>query len=254
MKTRVDSAANGDKEVFVSAGMMSFVGSMTAMGFVIDDAGLTYVRDWFRFYCGWRGRRVVGFREPQDIAVKLIADSFSFQAVPDFADRPRVLDIGSANGWPGLAVRLCTAGSTLTLLDSRLGACEFMRALLAANPLAGTSVSEGRAEEVAKCAGSFASYDVAVTRAMAEPAIALELTSPFVKVGGVALLWLGPEQEERVIGAPKVVKIGMEIAGVYKYSLPSGLGRRVLAAYTKTSATQRGSIRPFSNILKNPLF
>jgi len=46
-----------------------------------------------------------------------------------------------------------------------------------------------RAEELVRLNDQRERYDVAVTRALANPAVAFELVLPFVKIGGKALFW-----------------------------------------------------------------
>ena len=240
-------------EVLVSRGMLQFAGSMNAMGFSIDRVGMEYVRSWFEFYYNWPGRRVVGFTEPEDIATKLLADSFSFQAVPGIAEVDNTMDVGSGNGWPGLAVRLCVPLSKLTLIDSRLGACQFLSGLLRASPLSGTSVQQSRAEDMARDKDFAESFGLVVSRAMAEPAVALELCAPLARIGGRVILWCGPGDASLQM-PPALPELGLSLLGLFKYSLPSGLGRRVLGVYDKTSGLKPGFPRRYSVIIKKPLF
>lgn len=241
-------------EVLVSRGMMAFVASMNAMGFSVGREGIAYIKAWFEFYYRWPGRRVVGFTEPEQIAAKLLADSFAFQAVGDMKRPLRAIDLGSGNGWPGLAVRLSVPESNVTLMDSRLGAYEFMTGLLEAAPLEGTSVILRRAEDSARDPALWESCGLVVSRAMASPAVALELCAPFASLDGRVILWLGPEQEETVVATQSIPEIGLSLSGLLNYSLPSGLGRRIIGVYGKTSHVKPGFPRRYSNITKKPLF
>lgn len=242
-----------EAEVLVSRGMMHFVGAMNAMGFSINRAGMEYVKSWFEFYYGWPGRRVVGFTEPENIAAKLLADSFSFQLVPGISEVDSAIDVGSGNGWPGLAIKLCVPNSSLTLMDSRLGACQFLTGLLRAWPLNGTRVQQGRAEDMALDKAFARDFDLVVSRAMAEPAIALELCAPFARVGGKVILWLGPGDASLGM-VSEVAELGLSLSGFFEYSLPSGLGRRFLGVYEKTTISKPGFPRRYPMIIKKPLF
>lgn len=244
----------GAMDAIVARGMDAFKAGMDSMGFYLDSRGTSYVKSWFEFYYKWPGRRVVGFTEPEDIAVKLIADSFSVQLIEGLSEVKSAVDLGSGNGWPGLAVKLCFPEARVALMDARQGACRFMAGLLMEAPLKGTSVLEVRAEEAARDPLLREGFGLVASRAMAAPAVALELCAPFAQVGGKVVLWLGPEQEETVARAPSLPEIGLNLAGVLDYSLPSGTGRRLLAVYEKTSGVAEGFPRRYSNISKKPLF
>ncbi len=243
-----------EREVLVSRGMLAFVGSVNAMGLTVTKIALEGVKEWLDFYYSWAGRRVVGFGEPELIAAKLLADSFSYEKVASLLGCERALDLGSGNGWPGLALRFGMPDCEVTLLDSREGACDFMRGFASQGALSGVHVIQARAEDIGGAPEFSEVYDAAVSRAMAMPSVALELASPFVKVGGTLVLWLGPEQEDIVAQVPSVNEVGMGLWDIVRYSLPSGLGRRILGVYRKVKSVDTGFPRRFSSIRKRPLF
>ena len=89
------------------------------------------VESWVRFFLTWRGRRVVGFDSPQDVGVKLLADSFAISYLQDDPTPENSLDVGSGNGWPGLSVKTLYDRARVSLLGFEKGACEFMDGYIA---------------------------------------------------------------------------------------------------------------------------
>jgi len=94
-----------------------------------------------------------------------------------------------------------------------------------------------RQSEELKDKGNFReSFDSAVSRAVSKIATVLELTAPYVKVGGKLLLYKGPGYNEELGQAVNAMKeLGVKLSEVRKYSI---LGKdRFLIIFEKTSPT-----------------
>lgn len=245
-----------DDRSFVDAGTLAFIEAAADMDLPCTARIVSQVESWLRFYGGWVGRRVVGFTGAADIAVKLIADSFAMvHAVP----RPEgtrglsVVDIGSGNGWPGLAARMLWDDADLTLLDSRLGACEFMEKYIAWASVEKTRVAPLRAEDAPKTPQFREQFDLVVSRAMARPGVALELSVLFGRPAGLLALWLGPDESEIVAKRKWIPEIGVSLTRAHAYELSGGKGRRLLAVYRREAAPMKGFPRNLSSIKAKPL-
>lgn len=234
-------------------GVKAFTDAMEKMGFPVSSGIQCGVRKWFEFSRDWEGRRVVGFADLRDVAVKLLADSFAFQLALDLERCDAAIDIGSGNGWPGLALKLSRAPLNLTLLDSRQGACQFMEGYVRFASLAGVTVVCQRGEEA--CSQSiFRERSALVTsRAMGDVAVVTEIASGFLGVGGAALLWLGPEQEERLLRRSEIRELGLRLETVKRYDLPERIGKRVLGVYRKVSPCSALFPRKVPAIKRRPL-
>lgn len=234
--------------------LCAFVKVSVLMGLPIDDDCLAGVAGWLDFYQSWEGRRVVGFVTPEDIATKLIADSFAV-AYLGLAPKPgsQILDLGSGNGWPGLAARFLWPASPTALLDSRLGACQFLEAYTQAVCLSGVCVLPLRAEEAGKLDEYVGAFDFVLTRAMAAPGVALELSVPFLAKGGHVVLWLGPEHEETLRSAGRIEELGLRRQDIAAYSLPQGRGSRFLGVFRREGNPKQGYPRALSSIKRKPL-
>jgi 16S rRNA (guanine527-N7)-methyltransferase len=242
---------------FVSSGVDAVSSALVEMGISAGREALELVEGWLRFYEGWAGRRVVGFGDVGDIAVKLIADSFAVEkalaGVSSQGEGLRAIDLGSGNGWPGLAVKALMSGLSLVLLDSRLGACRFLRKYLEEAGIPGVAVVPERAEKSAKNPEHAGKYHLVTTRAMARPGVSLELSAPYCAPQGKVALWLGPEYESKVEGKTEIPELGIRLACLYKYVLPGGRGRRSLAVYIRTGGFARGYPRSLSSMRAKPL-
>lgn len=252
-------ARPGLAEGFADSGVASFLDAMKAMDLPAGEETRRIVRAWFEFYATWPGRRVIGFTDAAQTAVKLVADSFALGLLPGGLSDPgdagvrQAIDLGSGNGWPGLAVRLMLEAAGVTFLDSRTGACDFMRRFVESAGVRGISIAEARAEEAASGANMKGRFDLAVTRAMASPGVSAELASGFVGEGGRIVLWLGPEQEDAVLARPSVPELGLALDATVKYELPGAMGRRTLASFRRVGRPLAGYPRRLSSIRAKPL-
>jgi 16S rRNA (guanine527-N7)-methyltransferase len=101
-----------------------------------------------------------------------------------------VVDVGSGGGSPGIPLALALPDRSFTLVEAERRKCEFLREWAPPN----ATVVWGRAEEQPAEV-----FGVALAKALAQPATAVEWVLPLVQVGGAAVLWLGPSADLGVV-------------------------------------------------------
>jgi 16S rRNA (guanine527-N7)-methyltransferase len=101
-----------------------------------------------------------------------------------------IVDVGSGGGSPGIPLAVALPDRTVTLVEAERRKCGFLEEWAPPN----VRVVWGRAEEQAAD-----SFGVGVAKALAQPATAVEWVLPLVRVGGAAVLWLGPTAELAVV-------------------------------------------------------
>lgn len=117
-----------------------------------------------------------------------------------------VVDVGSGGGIPGIPLAVSLPTRRVTLLDSNGRKCAFLERWAPRNVV----VVQGRAEEHETDA-----YGVVVAKALAPPPVAVEWCLPLVRVGGAAVLWVGPSLDlDRVDRV--VPRLGGKVAGLEK--------------------------------------
>lgn len=104
-----------------------------------------------------------------------------------------IVDVGSGGGAPGLPLAAALPDREVTLLESNGRKAAFLERVAAEFP--NVRVVRVRAEEHAPD-----TYGVAVAKALAPPAVAAELCLPLVRVGGAAVLYVGPSADADVVG------------------------------------------------------
>jgi 16S rRNA (guanine527-N7)-methyltransferase len=154
----------------------------------------------------------------------LVADALRAVAVVGGFEGP-IVDVGSGGGSPGIPLASALPEREVTLLEAERRKCDFLEQWAPPN----ARVVWGRAEEQ-----SVDTYGVALAKALAQPATAVEWCLPLVRPGGAVVLWLGPSADlaavahvaEQVGGAEPEERDGLVV--VRKLSpTPPGFPRRV---------------------------
>ncbi|HEY8627323.1 MAG TPA: RsmG family class I SAM-dependent methyltransferase [Gaiellaceae bacterium] len=128
---------------------------------------------------------MTSLRDPAEARRVLLEDSLLGADLVGSFEGP-IVDVGSGGGAPGIPLAHALPDREMTLLEAQGRKCAFLREHAPANAL----VIQGRAEEQ-----EVDVYGVAVAKALAPPPVAAEWCLPLVRVGGAAILWVGPSAE-----------------------------------------------------------
>ena len=119
--------------------------------------------------------------EPEAVAQLHLLDSAALTRFVDLSGKT-VVDVGTGAGFPGMPLRILKDDFDLTLLDSLGKRIAWLDEVCGTLGLKRVECVHARAEEFA--AGHRESYDLAVSRAVAQLNVLCELALPLVKVGG----------------------------------------------------------------------
>ena len=186
--------------------------------------------------------------EPDQVAKLHLLDSLSILAVKDLKGK-RVVDVGCGAGFPGVPVKIACPEAELTLLDSLGKRMNWLETILPQLGVEAKCVTARAEEAVTTCRES---YDVATSRAVARLNILLELTAPFVKVGGYVLAMKGTAALEELEEAKKAIKIlGLKLEEVREFPV-DGTAHTVIVL-KKIAPTPAKFPRRFAKIKQAPL-
>ena len=186
--------------------------------------------------------------EPTQVAKLHLLDSLCLLAAEDLAGK-QVIDVGCGAGFPGVPVKLACPEINLTLLDSLGKRMNWLEKTLGEMGVSATCVT-ARAEEAV--AESREQYDVAVSRAVARLNILLELTAPYVKVGGKVLAMKGQAAKEELAEAKNAIKrLGLQFERLAEFTV-DGASHPVIVL-KKVSPTPAQYPRRYAKIKQNPL-
>lgn len=185
--------------------------------------------------------------DPSDIRVKHFDDSLSI--IDYINEGSKVLDIGSGAGFPGIPLRI-EKNFDLTLIDSVNKKVKFMNEVIEKLELKNTRAIHTRAEDFAK--NERETYDLVISRAVANMSTLSELCIPFLKVGGLFIAMKGPKADEELEEAENALKVlGGEIIKLDRFDLDGN--ERVNIVVRKTHPTKIKYPRGKNLPKKNPL-
>ncbi|MBN2877352.1 MAG: 16S rRNA (guanine(527)-N(7))-methyltransferase RsmG [Bacilli bacterium] len=160
-----------------------------------------------------------------------------------------LLDVGAGAGFPSLPLKIVEDSLQVTIVDSLNKRIQFLQALVEKLKLDNVVLLHNRAEEL-DCLNQ---YDIVTSRAVARLNILIELTLPFVKVGGYFIAYKGSQYQEELDEALNGIKIlGGELERIESYDVDKD-ETHVLIIIRKVHLTKSIYPRVFGQIKKNPL-
>ena len=186
--------------------------------------------------------------EPDQVAKLHLLDSLSVLKTADLKGK-RLIDVGCGAGFPGVPVKIACPDAQVTLLDSLGKRMAWLEQILPELGVEAECVT-ARAEEFA--ARRRESYDFATSRAVARLNILLELTAPFVKVGGAVLAMKGSAAREELAEAKNAIaKLGLKLETVADFPV-DGTSHSVIVL-RKVKPTPPQYPRRYAKIKQSPL-
>jgi 16S rRNA (guanine527-N7)-methyltransferase len=173
------------------------------------------------------------------------------------ADNVRFIDIGSGGGLPGLILAIANPFWQVVLVEATGKKASFLsEAVLALNLQDRVLVLNRRCEELAQQIDYRQQFDYVTARAVGRLAIVMELTMPFLKVGGLALIQKSAAQcRQEVDAATRAASIlqSRHKRTVFFDSDVLGKERGVLV-FEQSKIMPSRYPRTWSKLVKAPLF
>ena len=190
---------------------------------------------------------LTGITDDKGVANLHLLDSLTVMASAPLAGKT-LIDVGCGAGFPGVPLAIAS-GAKVTLLDSLGKRMKWLEEVLPSLGISAECVT-ARAEEAVSTRRE--SYDYATSRAVARLNILLELTAPYVKVGGAVLAMKGALAKEELAEAQSAIKkLGLKLEEVREYPI-DGTNHAVIVL-RKVSPTPKQYPRRFAAIKKAPL-
>ena len=187
--------------------------------------------------------------EPRQVAKLHLLDSLTVLSVADLKNK-KLIDVGCGAGFPGVPLAIACPEAKITLLDSLGKRMHWLETILPQLGIENAECVTARAEEAVTLRRE--QYDFATSRAVARLNILLELTAPYVKVGGAVLAMKGSAAREELSECEGAIrKLGLKLEGIREFEI-DGASHPVIVL-RKISPTPRVYPRRFSKIKQNPL-
>ena len=186
--------------------------------------------------------------EETQVAKLHLLDSLTVLCCADLKGK-RLIDVGCGAGFPGVPLAIACPEAEITLLDSLGKRMAWLEEILPQLDIPAECVT-ARAEEAV--AQRRESYDFATSRAVARLNILLELTAPYVKVGGAVLAMKGAAAREELTEAGGAIKkLGLKLEQVREFPV-DGTSHAVIVL-RKIAPTPKQYPRRYAKIKQSPL-
>ena len=191
--------------------------------------------------------------DPAGIVEKHFLDSLALAQAADFQEKT-LIDIGTGAGFPGLPLKIAVPSLRLTLLDGHNKRVRFLEELARELSLQEVYPVHARGEEWIKTPGVRESYDYATSRAVARLNLLLEISLPYVRVGGSFLAMKTADSDGELEEATRAAPLlGAEVELCHDYLLPGTEIDRRIVVFRKFYQTEEVYPRRFAKMQKAPL-
>ena len=196
----------------------------------LSEKQLSQLERYHALLAEWNEKmNLTAITDDEGVAVKHFADSLTLFNYYDIPQNARVIDVGTGAGFPGLVLKIARPDIELTLLDSLQKRLTFLDAVLQELNL-DANLIHSRAEEGGQNMYFRESYDLAVSRAVAQLNVLSEYCLPYVRL-----------------------ILGGKVKSVQNFELPMDGGSRTLIEIEKVRPTPDRYPRPNGKIKAKPL-
>lgn len=235
----------------------SFRNDLKEFQIEINDGKLDQFSTYYELLTEWNSfMNLTAITKFDEVLKKHFVDSISLaKAFPDIKDKEYTLiDVGTGAGFPGIPLKIVFPKIKVVLLDSLNKRVSFLNEVIDQLQLSDTEALHGRAEDYAKKKEYRESFDICVSRAVANLSTLSEYCIPFVKPGGFFVSYKSEKITEEFENAVNAIKIlGGQYDRQVEFNLPGSDIYRNLFMIKKTGITPNRYPRKAGLPSKEPL-
>lgn len=224
-------------------------------GIELNEEQLYQFIKYYELLVEWNSfMNLTAITEFEDVCTKHFIDSISLCKAVDCTKEYHVIDIGTGAGFPGIPLKIVFPNLRITLLDSLGKRVNFLNTVITELGLQEIEAIHGRAEDFAKTGVLRETFDICVSRAVANLSILSEYCLPYVKVGGYFISYKSEKVTEEIQIAQNAIQIlGGEISDKKVFLLPNSDIYRNLLMIKKVQNTPKKYPRKAGLPSKEPL-
>ena len=228
--------------------------SCRKIGVELNQAQLKQFMTYKDMLVEWNEKmNLTAITDDREIILKHFVDCLALCSAADMSGK-KIIDVGTGAGFPGVPVKIACPDIDITLLDSLNKRITFLNELTKALELEKTDCVHMRAEDGGNDKGLRESFDMCISRAVANLAVLCEYCLPFVRVGGMFISMKGPDVSQEISEAEKAIKVlGGEISEIKKVSIAETDINHSLIIIKKIRSTPSKYPRKAGKVKKEPI-
>lgn len=226
-----------------------------SFGINLTDKQIEQFEKYYELLIEWnKVMNLTAITEFEEVMQKHFVDSLSIAGSMDMETCTTLIDVGTGAGFPGLPIKIVYPHIKVVLLDSLNKRIRFLNEVVDNLGLSGIEAVHGRAEDIAKKKEYRESFDLVVSRAVANMASLAEYCIPFVKEGGCFVPYKSGNIQEEIDKAKKAIFVlGGENKKIERFQLPGSDMDRSLVFIEKVKPTPKKYPRKAGTATKEPI-
>lgn len=196
--------------------------SLDKMKIQYYDEQIEQFRSYYELLTEWNKKiNLTAITGYEDVVRKHFIDSILICSLLDLNKDIRIIDVGTGAGFPGIPIKILNPDCRIVLLDSLNKRVRFLETVVDELGLDNVECIHGRAEDVSREKKYRASFDLSVSRAVANLSTLCEYCIPFLKKGGMFVSYKSDKADDEINGSENAVRtLGSEITSVKEIALP----------------------------------
>lgn len=224
--------------------MDKLAAGVAGLGLKLTDEQLGQFETFYHELVDWNQKfNLTAITAYDEVQIKHFLDSLSVVLALPHVSPPqgyRAIDIGSGAGLPGIPLKITFPGIKLALLEATRKKAGFLEHVRTTLGLKDVEVVAQRAEETAHLAAYREKFDLALVRAVAALPALVEISLPFLRVGGRLIAQKKGDIGDEVASAKTAVKLlGGNLIEVKPIEIPELTDNRFLVVIDKVSPSPK---------------
>lgn len=229
-----------------------FVLKLKEKGIVLNQTQIKQFQDYYSILKKWNDiMNLTTILEEEKVYEKHFYDSLTVAFDYDFSNK-KMLDIGTGAGFPSIPLKIVFPSLDLTVMDSVAKKMKFIEEVVKTLDLKNVTIVADRAENYIK--NHREEFDIVTARAVARLNILMELSAPYLKVGGHFIALKGANGQEEYHEAREASELlHLNLYAHQEIELPEEKSSRHNYFYIKTEKTNPRYPRAYNKIKQSPL-
>lgn len=232
-----------------------FEKDLAFFSFSLTERQLCQFLRYYELLAEWNSfMNLTAITEFEEVMKKHFIDSLSLVKTGIILKNQSLMDVGTGAGFPGIPLKIVYPDLEITLLDSLHKRITFLEEVIKELEITGIQAVHGRAEDMAKPGVFRGSFDLCVSRAVANLSTLSEYCIPFLKKGGKFISYKSEKVSEEIEISKKAVSLfGGKILSGEGFYLPDSDIYRNLVVIEKEKETPKKFPRKAGLPAKEPI-